>query len=239
MDILSFFDRKEYIQCSTCGRLMKKHQFTEITKQTGICKSCTSHLPIIPVGTTFEETNIYIDYSMAAFFYKPPIRQLILDLKFKSCMGYAELLSKFMYDCFGTIIDEENFPDLAVPVPLSKERLKERGYNQAELLSAPFAKMLNIPHSTEAIIRIRNTKRQTDLMPWERSENLNNAFCADTKIIKNKSIVLIDDVYTTGSTVKECAKTLICAGAANVRVFTLARQRGMRKSKEYNELLSK
>ncbi|MBQ7975365.1 MAG: ComF family protein [Clostridia bacterium] len=238
MDILSFFDRNEYTKCITCGQLMKTTDFFEVTGKTGICKACNSHLPIVPVGTTFQEHRSYIEYCMAAFFYRAPLRQTIIDFKFKSCISYADIFSKYMYIYLSSVIDEDDSPELIVPVPLSAERMKERGYNQAELLSRPLAEMLCIPHSTECIKRIRNTKRQSDLLPRHRGANIENAFAAESTIAENKSILLIDDVYTTGSTVRECAKTLVEAGARKVRVFTLARQPGMRKSKEYHDLLS-
>lgn len=238
MNILSFFDSNEYVKCIFCGRLVRKTNCAEISGKTGVCKHCNLHLPIIPVGTTFQEHRSYIDYCMAAFFYRSPIRDKILEYKFRFCTAYADIFARYMYIYYSSVTDEADYPDLIVPVPLSQQRFKERGYNQAELLSEPLAQMLKIRHCPECLIRIKDTIRQSELLPRDRGANIADAFEADSQIVTGKSILLIDDIYTTGSTVKECARTLAEAGARNVRVFTLARQPGLRKSKEYNELLS-
>ena len=237
MDILSFFDSGEYIKCIFCGRLVRKSKCAETAGKTGVCKECNRHLPIVPVGTTFQEHRHYIDYCMATFFYRPPLREKILNFKFKSCTAYADVFAQYMYVYYSSVTNEADFPDYVVPVPLSKERFKERGYNQSELLSKPLAKMLGLEHNTDCLRRIRDTAKQSELLPRDRSKNIANAFAADSNMIINKSILLIDDIYTTGSTAKECAKTLVNGGARNVRVYTLARQPWLRKSKEYNDLL--
>ncbi len=238
MNILSIFDSNEYTKCIFCGRVVRKRNCAEISGETGVCKDCNRHLPIVPVGTTFQEHRNYIDYCMATFFYRSPIREKILEYKFRFCTAYANIFAKYMYVYYNSVIDEADYPDIIVPVPLSDQRLKERGYNQSELLSEPLAKMLELEHNTNCLKRVRHTIKQSELPPRERAENIANAFKADSSIVFNKSILLIDDIYTTGSTVKECARTLTDAGARNVRVFTLARQPGLKKSKEYNDLFS-
>lgn len=237
MDILSFFDSGEYIKCIFCGRLVRKSKCAETAGKTGVCKDCSRHLPIVPVGTTFQEHRNYIDYCMSTFFYRTPVREKILNFKFKNCTAYADIFAQYMYVYYSSVTDEADYPDCIVPVPLSKERFKERGYNQAELLSQPLAEMLGIEHNTDSLKRVKNTKKQSELLPRDRGKNIADAFAVESHTIFNKSILLIDDIYTTGSTVKECAKTLTNAGARNVRVFTLARQPGLPKSKEYNDLL--
>lgn len=238
MNILSIFDNSEYAKCIFCGRLVRKSNCAELTDKIAACRHCHEHLPIVPVGTSFQEHRNYIDYCMAAFFYRSPIREKILEYKFKHCTAYGDIFAKYMYIYYSSVTDEEDYPDIIIPVPLSKERFKERGYNQSELLSEPLAQMLGICHNTKSLIRIRNTVKQSELPPRERSANIANAFSADSAELTGKSILLIDDIYTTGSTVKECARTLTDAGARKVCVFTLARQPGIRKSTEYNELLS-
>ena len=238
MNILSIFDSDEYVKCIFCGKLVQKSSCAETAGALAVCNHCHSHLPIIPVGTTFQEHRNYINYCMAAFFYRSPVREKFLEYKFRHCTAYADIFAKYMYVYYSTVTNEEEYPDIIVPVPLSKERFRERGYNQSELLSAPLAEMLGITHSTESLIRIRDTVRQSELPPRERGANIADAFRADYAGLAGKSVLLIDDVYTTGSTVKECAKTLTDAGARKVCVFTLARQPGIRKSQEYNELLN-
>lgn len=113
--------------------------------------------------------------------------------------------------------------DLLTPVPLHVRRLKERGFNQALLLAQAFP---DKPLAREALIRVRHTVPQSGLNPKERRENVKKAFAAPRpEDIKGKRVLLIDDVYTTGATVRECAKVLRKAGAREVNVLTVARVR--------------
>ncbi len=113
--------------------------------------------------------------------------------------------------------------DLLVPVPLHTRRLKERGFNQALLLARAFP---DTPVAREALVRVRHTVPQSGLNPKERRENVKKAFAVPRpEEVKGKKIVLVDDVYTTGATVKECARVLLKAGAREVQVLTVARVR--------------
>jgi ComF family protein len=113
--------------------------------------------------------------------------------------------------------------DLLVAVPLHVRRLKERGFNQALLLAQAFP---DKPLAREALIRVRHTVPQSGLNPRERRENVKRAFAAPRpEDLKGKNVLLIDDVYTTGATVRECAKVLLKAGAREVNVLTVARVR--------------
>jgi ComF family protein len=113
--------------------------------------------------------------------------------------------------------------DLLVPVPLHVRRLKERGFNQALLLARAFPEK---PLAREALLRVRHTVPQSGLNPKERRENVKKAFAVPRpEDVEGKRIVLIDDVYTTGATVKECAKVLLRSGAQAVQVLTVARVR--------------
>lgn len=116
--------------------------------------------------------------------------------------------------------------DVIVPVPLHRWRLLRRRYNQAALMGQAIAKDRKISFIADALIRNRATPVQGHLNAKERRKNVSRAFAVPanrTDKIKNKRIVLIDDVYTTGSTVRECAKALLQAGAAEIFVLTLAR----------------
>lgn len=237
MDILSFFDRNEYTKCLSCGRFVKKSEISEGDGKIGICKACSARLPIVPVGMTFEERNSCIDYCMSTFFYRTPIRELIIDFKFRSCTSYGKILAKYMHAYLSVLPNDEHI-DCIVPVPLSQKRFIERGYNQSEILSRYVAEYRNILHLPEALERIKTTKRQSSLSPWKRGNNIDKAFVADKEKVWGKAVLLIDDIYTTGSTVRECAKSLSDAGAKSIKVFTLARQPAIRMSQEYNNLLN-
>jgi len=113
--------------------------------------------------------------------------------------------------------------DLIVPVPLTNRRESQRGYNQSAILAKTIATFLKKEYSDKSIRRIRETRTQVGLNYTQRQENVRDAFEADGNIIREKSILLIDDITTTGSTLNECAKALCSSGAKEVIGFTLAR----------------
>lgn len=114
--------------------------------------------------------------------------------------------------------------DIIIPVPLHRRRLAERGYNQAEIIAGYVGGIINRPVDSSFLVRARSTKQQAKLTRAERITNITDAFvCYPSTKITGQKILLIDDVYTTGSTVYECAEVLRTAGAQTVSVFTLAR----------------
>ena len=117
-------------------------------------------------------------------------------------------------------------PDLIVPVPLHARRQQERGYNHASLLAQPVSRALGAPLLADGLVRIAATAPQTELRREQRWANVFNAFRANgasADQLPGHAVLLVDDVLTTGATAAECARTLLCAGAASVHVATLAR----------------
>jgi len=116
--------------------------------------------------------------------------------------------------------------DMIIPVPLHPRRLKERGFNQSQLLGRVLAKKLNIPCDPFILIRTKDTDPQVGLSEKERRENVRGAFAISPGMcshIEGKTLLVLDDVMTTGATVEECARTLKSAGAEKVCVLTIAR----------------
>jgi competence protein ComFC len=201
-----------------------------------MCESCISNLPynnshicykcgtsIVGSGSyclSCKDTEKDYEFARAPFIYGGSIQTLIYRLKYSSGKYLAPYLSNFLVDEF---IKTDWQVDLVVPVPLYIKREKKRGFNQAELLSSAFNSVLNLPVSKNNLVRLKNTPTQTKLTKKERKTNLNKAFkVLDKKEFKNKNILLIDDVFTTGATNDECSKVLISAGAKNIYVLTLA-----------------
>lgn len=120
-------------------------------------------------------------------------------------------------------------PDLArpvlVPVPLHPRRLRERGFNQSELLGWEVSRLLGWPLESQALLRVRATRRQARLGRSQREQNLNGAFAVRPGWAAPGHVVLIDDVYTTGATASACAEALVRAGARRVDIVTLAIER--------------
>jgi ComF family protein len=113
--------------------------------------------------------------------------------------------------------------DLVVPIPLGVKRLRERGYNQAALLARPFALALQLPYRPRALKRIKETRTQVGLSIPQRRKNVEGAFEADPDIVSGKSVIVMDDVMTTGATLDEAGQALKQAGASQVVGFSLAK----------------
>ena len=113
-------------------------------------------------------------------------------------------------------------PDALVPIPLHKKRFRKRGYNQAKALAVAVSRYTGVPVENNLLVRVKNTRPLKQLNPKERQNNLKKAFKLTENDVKLKTIVLIDDIYTSGSTVDEAARTLKAGGVKDVYVVTLA-----------------
>lgn len=159
----------------------------------------------------------------AAVLFDGPVRELIHRFKYgktvRHCRPLALLAAEHLAGCTA-----EWGADLVVPVPLHVKRLRQRGFNQAVLLGEVLARKWQLPLSRNSLRRIRWTEPQINLAAAERRENVRGAFAVkDPAAVRGKRIILVDDVYTTGSTVAECARTLKRGGAEAVFVVTVAR----------------
>ena len=144
-------------------------------------------------------------------------------LKYGKKTRLAGPLGMLLQETFSRFWDKQMI-DLIVPVPLHIKRLRNRGFNQALLLFSKWAAIDGIPYDPRVIKRPKRTIPQTNLSRKERKKNVRGAFEIRSPVaIKGKRIILVDDVYTTGSTVNECARILMKGGAAVVDVLTLAR----------------
>lgn len=182
-------------------------------------------------GFSFETDNYYIDISKNYvehhyfFKYKDIIRSQILALKFHEKPYVYRTIAEFLRKnekCF------ENLKkyDIIIIVPISKKRRKERGYNQSQIITKEISKILDIPIKHNILYKTTNTVPQSSLNKKQREENAKGVYKAKScqKII-NKKILLIDDIYTTGSTVNECAKVLVQNGIdrKQIGVLTIAK----------------
>ena len=153
-------------------------------------------------------------------FFKGPLREALHRLKYKQDLGLGETFSHPLIE----LVSQLNWPiDAICPVPLSRKRSQERGYNQSGLLAWPISLALRIPYLPKAVERIRDTRSQVGLSKIERVHNVSGAFQAKRSLVKYSSIMIIDDVTTTGSTIQACAQALLDAGAEAVYGLTLAR----------------
>ena len=154
------------------------------------------------------------DLARSAFLFTGPLREIIHHLKYSDRVSLAKPLGKLLKHC----LDREPFTGgLLIPVPLHRSRQRVRGFNQAELL----AKHLGRPVTTRLLRRRKNTPSQTGLTRNQRKQNLAAAFEVRSRI--RGTVIVVDDVFTTGSTMNEIARTLKRAGAERVEVLTVAR----------------
>lgn len=141
-------------------------------------------------------------------------------MKYRGNMVFGEEIAMQMADFVRSL----EWPvEIMIPVPLGKKRLKERGYNQVGLVAQPLAYELKLQYEPDALWKTRETRSQVGLTASQRSENVQDAYQADAKVVKEKSVAIMDDVATTGSTIAACTTALLSAGAQGVYVLTIAR----------------
>jgi ComF family protein len=160
------------------------------------------------------------DYARAAGVYTGVLRDALHAFKFRGKRALARPLGRLVLEQCGGVLGPH--VDALVAVPLTRERERERGFNQAELLAAHLAATSGLPLRPRWLARCRGTRPQTELTAAERRANVARAFTASPRAA-GAHVVLVDDVFTTGATVAECARTLRAAGARAVGVLAVAR----------------
>ncbi len=169
---------------------------------------------------TCREENPPYEKLRSWLVFEGPIRQALHKIKYRRNFSLGEALARQ----FSGYVSRLYWPvDLIVPVPLGKQRMSERGYNQVGLVAMPLAAILNLQYAPRAVVRSRETRTQVGLSISERKENVAGAFLADRNTVSGKKVLLLDDVATTGATISACASSLLEAGARSVHALTLAR----------------
>jgi len=212
--------------CVFCGRILPKENDESaafFAEELHICRRCLAVLPLRPacdrrhpcLSNPYSNDPIPGFEVIVPFRYEEPVVTALRAVKFHDAPYLARTLSFFMTE---TIREEGGEFDAVIPIPLSSERLKKRGYNQAALLAMPLACAMNLPCPNDFLIRTRNTGQQSRFTdPNLRCENVRDAFkVPDSVDVEGLSILLLDDVTTTGSTLHEAALTLYRNGARHV-----------------------
>lgn len=191
---------------------------------TYLCGKCEKEINKITCVGENKYDDKYFSTHMYLFKYEGIIRNKIISYKFDD--------KPYLYKTFCEIFVKnkkvceflKNY-DIIISVPMYKRKKNQRGYNQSELIAKEIAKKIeNIEYRNDILLKIKNTPKQSSLNKEQRKENLKNAYVVNNnEYILNKNILIFDDIYTTGSTANECAKTLIEAGAKDVGILTIAK----------------
>ena len=202
--------------CGICGKITPK----------GICIKCNVELKKqaevnILQKEEIEEKNF--EELMYIFKYEGQVRKLILDYKFNE--------KSYLYKTFVNFLlkNEKIFEnikkyDKIIPVPISKKRNKERGYNQSLLIAEEIVNKTNLGLVNNCLIKTKNIIEQSKLNKEDRQQNIQGVYSLQNeRLITNKKILLVDDIYTTGSTVNECCKILQQANPKTIGVLVLAK----------------
>ena len=153
--------------------------------------------------------------------HKEPVSNSIYQFKYHNQRAFAKEYAKVLVGQFEKEIRRWN-PDVLIPVPLHKKRKKKRGYNQAELLAAEIGRLMNLPVETNLVVRTKNTKPQKNQGHRGRKQNLKQAFGLKYRFRKGCTIVVVDDIYTTGNTIDAVSFLLKKAGAEKVYFLTIS-----------------
>lgn len=211
---------KHYI-CASCEKRFEKYRKYNLIDNQKLMQNKLNQ----EVNFKFYEIDnqiLYWDKMMYIFDYKGIVRKTILEYKFgeklyiSNFWAYEILKSKKIYEIL-------NFCDIIIPVPMYKKKQSQRGYNQTELITKILQEKSGIKEE-KVLLKVKNTKTQSLLEINERKHNIENSFCIkNSEIVKNKNVIIFDDIYTTGATVNEISKLLKDANAKEVFVLVIAK----------------
>lgn len=202
--------------CGICGKL----------NQNSLCKKCEI---ILNKQCSFgdddysQNSDLFFDEHIYFFKYEGIIRKNILNYKFNDKPYLYKTFANYMLKNKKLFEIIKNY-DTIIPVPISKKRYKERGYNQSFLIAREISKRFNIELENHCLYKSKNIIEQSKLNKEDRKENIIGVYTLVNKEkLKGKNILIVDDIFTTGSTVNECCKTLIKADTKKLGVLTIAK----------------
>lgn len=228
------------VRCPVCGDIVTP-------KDRRICIPCEKKIQVIyeprckkcskPIDqdqreycSDCERKDYQFEYGFSLWVYDPIVKKSISDFKYRFKKEYARYYIQELVNNYGDKIINLA-PDALVPVPIHKSKYRERGYNQAEILAKGVGKELNIPVLSNLLIRNKKTLPQKQLSDKERLRNLQEAFTfneSQAKIYPKRldRLLLVDDIYTTGSTIEACTNVLKQNGVSQVYFITLCIGKG-------------
>ena len=195
-----------------------------------VCTMCACEKSLCSCGGRVN----YYDSVAAPFYYEGPAKKCITDFKFRTKKFYAKAVAEYLYDELTTVYKNERF-DFIACVPLHKKDKRQRGFNQSEMIAKHLSYKTGIPLRADVLTKLYRTDRQASQHMINRSGNVFGAFgVKDGESLDSCSILLIDDIKTTGSTLSECGKMLYLAGAQKVCCLCFCVSKFRKKEKEKN-----
>lgn len=219
--------------CCFCGKVSRESICHACKKQVEYiseprCKKCGK--PIQQEAKEFccdcEGKDTYYDQGRNLWLHKGMVKKSIYEFKYKNRRIYGIGYAEEMYRLYKEKIRDWNVTCI-IPIPLHRNRKRQRGYNQAEIIAKHLGKLMGIKVDTKAVERIQNTKPQKELGPKERRRSLQQAFRIKKGWKCERSVLLIDDIYTTGSTIDCVAKVLKGYGVSKVWFLTISIGQGL------------
>ncbi|HTL48516.1 MAG TPA: ComF family protein [Verrucomicrobiae bacterium] len=204
--------------CGICSILLE-------IEERGLCAACLEQVLAtrLPYGESLDvSAGESVDQAWALFPYESPVRELVMAVKFNRKPWLLDVFTEELRD-LALVLKAEGHYDLVVPVPLSRKRLLERHFNPSARLARILGAALNVPVFEDVLVKKSGVPPQSLLTREERLANLYGAFRTRTKALQGKSVLLVDDVLTTGATAEEAARVLKENGAARVELAVLAR----------------
>ncbi len=188
-------------KCKKCGKQLSN-------KEIEYCNDCS------------KKKHFY-NNGLAVFLYDDIISKSIYRFKYHNRRTYAQFYGKAIADNNGSQIKQWG-AQVIVPIPIHEKKLIKRGYNQAELIARELGRNIGIKVDEKILVRVINTKPQKEMNKADRKKNLENAFKIATNVVEYKKVILVDDIYTTGSTIDECTLALKAAGVEQVYFVSLS-----------------
>ena len=181
--------------CGICGKLDKG----------SLCKKCNLKLKKYAIFKieNYNETSSYFDEHIYIFKYNEIIRKIIIDYKFNEKSYIYETLANFVKNNKKICSQIQKY-DIIIPIPISRKRLKKRGYNQSSIFAKRLANFLNVDFTENILIKTKDNSPQSTLKHDERIKNVEGVYKIKNKeIINDKKVLIVDDIFTTGNTVNE------------------------------------
>lgn len=198
--------------CCGCKRRVVSADAAIAYRGCCICSDCYGRLDRVSPKSTFEAKGI-VEFVSAAFYYTEMYRSIFLEYKFWDMEMYGHIIGIALREYFSSF-SELGVYDFIAPVPLSSRRMKQRGFNQTDIFAQYISQAIDVP-VRHCIKRVRDEMAQSTLSAVERAVNVRKAFsCSED--LSGMKILIVDDVFTTGNTMNECAKALCQAGAEKI-----------------------